>query len=198
MFHRCQRFTTNQYKVKRKGSNERSKENRRLPWSGAPDCPVHHRTVSGAPERSTLNLPPSGFWKCHSAIIHRTVRCAMRSNGYNANGRLQKWIVKLQCADSARRVRAGARRRTGQWLSGGPTCLSSNGRTLTVGWRGWHTEQYPVAHRTVRCACRQIAFPTATFVVEAINTPQPPHFKESKFSANTFNTRASAFNTRHN
>jgi hypothetical protein len=34
-------------------------------------------------------------------------------------------------------------------------------------------------------------------VVGAINTPQPPHFKASKFPANTFNTRASAFNTRH-
>jgi hypothetical protein len=35
-------------------------------------------------------------------------------------------------------------------------------------------------------------------VVGAINTPQPPHFKASKFSANTFNTRALAFNSRHN
>jgi hypothetical protein len=35
-------------------------------------------------------------------------------------------------------------------------------------------------------------------VVGAINTPQPPHFKASKFSANTFNTKAIAFNTRHN
>jgi hypothetical protein len=25
------------------------KGNQRLPWSGAPDSPVHHRTVSGAP-----------------------------------------------------------------------------------------------------------------------------------------------------
>jgi hypothetical protein len=35
-------------------------------------------------------------------------------------------------------------------------------------------------------------------VVGAINTPQPPHFRISKFSVNTFNTRASTFNTRHN
>jgi hypothetical protein len=34
-------------------------------------------------------------------------------------------------------------------------------------------------------------------VVGAINTPNHHHFKASKFSANTFNTRASAFNTRH-
>jgi hypothetical protein len=55
-----------------------------------------------------------------------------------------------------------------------------------------------LAHRTVRCALRQQPSPTTTLVVGAINTPQPPHFKASKFSANTFNTRASAFNTRHN
>jgi hypothetical protein len=35
-------------------------------------------------------------------------------------------------------------------------------------------------------------------VVGAINTPQPPHFNASKFSAFTPHTRAIAFNTRHN
>jgi hypothetical protein len=34
-------------------------------------------------------------------------------------------------------------------------------------------------------------------VVGAINTPNHQHFKASKFSANTINTRASAFNTSH-
>jgi hypothetical protein len=38
-------------------------------------CPVHHRTVSGAPEDSNLNSPPSGFSRGSRAIIHRTVRC---------------------------------------------------------------------------------------------------------------------------
>jgi hypothetical protein len=31
------------------GSAKRARDNRRQPWSGAPDCPVCHRTVSGAP-----------------------------------------------------------------------------------------------------------------------------------------------------
>jgi hypothetical protein len=35
-------------------------------------------------------------------------------------------------------------------------------------------------------------------VVGAINTPQPPPFKASKFSDISLNTRASAFNTRQN
>jgi hypothetical protein len=42
------------------------------------------------------------------------------------------------------------------------------------------TEQCLVAHRTVRCALRQQSPPTAVLVVGAINTPQPPLFKESK------------------
>jgi hypothetical protein len=47
----------------RKGSNKESKNNPKAPWSGAPDCPVHHRTVSGAPRNSKLNLPPSRKWE---------------------------------------------------------------------------------------------------------------------------------------
>jgi hypothetical protein len=38
-------------------------------------CPVHHRTVSGAPKDSNSNSPPSGISRGDSAIIHRTVRC---------------------------------------------------------------------------------------------------------------------------
>ena len=38
-------------------------------------CPVHHRTVSGAPEDSNSNSSPSGNSRGDSAIIHRTVRC---------------------------------------------------------------------------------------------------------------------------
>ena len=34
-----------------------------------------HRTVSGAPEDSNLNSPPSGISRGTRAIIHRTVRC---------------------------------------------------------------------------------------------------------------------------
>jgi hypothetical protein len=62
-----------------------------VPWSGAPDCPVCHQTVSGA----HLKLFSFGFPRRSSAIIHRTVWCAtglsgvppdcpvhQRSNGY--------------------------------------------------------------------------------------------------------------------
>jgi hypothetical protein len=56
MFYRVQRFTTNKYKDKRKGSKQTSEVYRRQPWSGAPDCPVCHRTVSGAPGRNDFEL----------------------------------------------------------------------------------------------------------------------------------------------
>jgi hypothetical protein len=69
--------------------------------------------------------------------------------------------------------------------------LSEFQRSNPNGWVTW------MAHRTVRCAHRQTASPTAILVVGAINTPQPPHFKASKFSNIAFNTRALDFTLRH-
>jgi hypothetical protein len=64
-------------------------------------CPVHHRTVSGAPEDSNSNSPPSGISGGDSAIIHRTVwctpdsvRCAMeqRPQELASFGKLQRLV----------------------------------------------------------------------------------------------------------
>jgi hypothetical protein len=58
-----------------------------------------------------------------------------------------------------------------------------------------------LAHRTVsvvRCAIRQKPSPMVLLVVGAINTPQPPHFNASKFSAIKPHTRALDFIQRHN
>jgi hypothetical protein len=44
-------------------------------------CPVHHRTVFGAPEDTNSNLLPSGISRGNSAIIHRTVRCTPDMSG---------------------------------------------------------------------------------------------------------------------
>jgi hypothetical protein len=56
---------------------------KRLFRSGAPDCPVVHRTVSGGAPDSVRcarlprpKRPLSGFSPATSAKIHRTVRCA--------------------------------------------------------------------------------------------------------------------------
>jgi hypothetical protein len=58
---------------------------------GTPDCPVVHRTVSGAPGWSPVNKPLSGkVWR-RKAIIHRTVRWCIGLSGEPtivcANGR---------------------------------------------------------------------------------------------------------------
>ena len=61
----------NKTRVKRK----EQRGNRRHPWSGAPDCPVRHRTCPVHQGNSDSNSPPSGIPRGDSAIIHRTVRC---------------------------------------------------------------------------------------------------------------------------
>jgi hypothetical protein len=43
-----------------------------------------------------LQLASFGFSGSPSAIIHQTVRCVKRGNGYNANGRLQKCTVNSE------------------------------------------------------------------------------------------------------
>jgi hypothetical protein len=101
----------------------------------------------------------------------------MRSNDFCANDRLQKqqWTVRV----CVRRVRACARRHTGQWtvtircttgLSDGPSYQSSNCWTLTVGWRGWRTglSGAPIASSLLQ---------TATNWLVAINTTPTDHFK---------------------
>jgi hypothetical protein len=48
---------------------------------GAPDYPVVHRTVSGAPGWSLVNWPLSGIRRRRTAKIHRTVRWGTRLSG---------------------------------------------------------------------------------------------------------------------
>jgi hypothetical protein len=126
-----------------------------VPWSGAPDCPVCHRTVSGAPGPYSLKLATLRFLRAHSAIIHRTLRCASGATTTSRNGRLQKLKIRAPGKNSARRVRAARQRRTAdteQCLYGAaPDCpvpledTVSNGRQHLNpnGWVTW------LAHRTV-------------------------------------------------
>jgi hypothetical protein len=123
------------------GFKRKEQKNRREPWSGAPDCPVCHRTVSGAPGAVQAELFTFGFLESRSAIIHRTVwwvtgltgvpaEQRLRSATVDSNGRLQR----EQCADSSRRVRAAPEGTpdSEQGLFGAaPDC--------------------PVPHRTIRC-----------------------------------------------
>jgi hypothetical protein len=89
MFYRCQRFTTNQYKDKRKGSKQRSKVK--------PKAALIWRTgLSGAPGRINSNLPTSGIWGSRSAIIYRTIRCNTGLSGVPAEQRLLRANGRLQ------------------------------------------------------------------------------------------------------
>jgi hypothetical protein len=122
---------------------------------------VCHRTVSGAPGLIDFKLFTFGFLRSRSAVIHRTVWCATGLSGAAAEQRLGSAMVgsnghlqKLQCADSSRKVRAAARRHTGQYTvpvrcdtgqSGATRRQSSNGRNRRNpnGWVTW------LSHRTV-------------------------------------------------
>jgi hypothetical protein len=84
-----------------------------VPWSGAPDCPVCHRTVSGAPGPYSLKLATLGFLRARSTIIHRTVWCDSEATATSRNDRLQKLKVRATVKNSARGVRAARQRRTG-------------------------------------------------------------------------------------
>jgi hypothetical protein len=83
--------------------------------------------------------------------------------------------------------------RTVRW----PSCQKLQ-RSNPNGWVTW------LAHRTLSGGAPDCSvcpstdsLPNGHFGGWGYKYPQPPHFKASKFSANTFNTRASAFNTRH-
>ena len=129
-----------------------SKRNRREPWYGAPDCPVCHRTVSGAPGWIDFKLFTFGFLSPRSAIIHWIVRWVTGLSGVPAEQRLASATVDSngrltseQCTDSSRRVRAAPEGApdSEQCLSGvAPDCpvpqefkapTVETDRTLTIG-----------------------------------------------------------------
>jgi hypothetical protein len=103
-------------------------------WSGAPDCPVCYRTVSGAPGPYRVEPATLRFQQAHSAIIHRTVRCATGLSGVPAEQQLTRATVDCKShwqRNSACRVRATE---------------SEVHRTVN--------RTYPVWHRTVWCRKR--------------------------------------------
>jgi hypothetical protein len=99
-------------------------------WSGAPDCLVCHRTVSGAPGPYRVQAATLGFKQVRSAIIHRTVLCATGLSGEpTGNGYLRATVDCKSTDDvnsAAAEVRAAKSEGTG--LSGAARRQSSNGR----------------------------------------------------------------------
>jgi hypothetical protein len=148
---------------------------------------VCHRTVFDALGPYNSKLATFGFLQRHSAIIHRTVRCATRLSGVPSgatalqrNGRLNSALTALQYAAEVRGAPDSE-----QCLSGvTPDCsvpledkaYNSHLRPNRNGWVTW------LAHRTVRCAYRQQPLPTVILVVEGYKYPQPPPLQPSKHS----------------
>jgi hypothetical protein len=126
--------------------------------------------LSGAPGAVHSKLLTFRFLRAHSAIIHHTVRCASGVTAIQRNGHLQKHEQCAQKLEHASEVHRTVNSPCPvRHEVSAPTVRIF--RTLMVGSRGWCTGQCPVAHRTVRCAHRQTASPTAMWWLRAINTP---------------------------
>jgi hypothetical protein len=124
-------------------------------WPGTPDCPVVHRTVSGAPGWSNVNWPLSGKERGDVAIIHRTVRWCTGLSGEPtapaANGR----------PHDQRTTRGPCQRSVGHTgLSDAPTGPETQ-RSAAPDMEGDRApdcySSCPVVHWTVRCTTRQKA-----------------------------------------
>jgi hypothetical protein len=149
--------------IKRSKLGFKRKEQKKPKWtlvwrtglSGVPPDSVRCTRVD---QLQTLHLQVSEAalrYNSQDCLVgHRTVRCDSGATAASAMVDSNSRLTTEQCTDSSRRVRAGARRRTGQWtvpiqcgtgLSGGPSCQSSNGRNRQNpnGWVTW------LAHRTV-------------------------------------------------
>jgi hypothetical protein len=156
-------------KSPRKGSKERSKRKPKaaLVWrtglSGAsPDSVRCTREINS-------ELATFGFLEIPLRYNSRDCPVCQRSNGYSANGRLQKCTVTVNSADCVRRSQSRRQKahRTVRWPH-----LSELQRSNPNGWVTW------LAHRTVSrgapdCPVRPStdSLPTTTLVVGAINTP---------------------------
>jgi hypothetical protein len=79
-----------------------------VPRNGAPDCPVCHRTVSGAPgpynskSHSRVSRDALRYNSSDCPMCHRTVRCTSGATAKSRNGRLCKGYSALQCTPEVR------------------------------------------------------------------------------------------------
>jgi hypothetical protein len=123
--------------------------------SGTPDCPVVHRTVSGAPGWSLANWPLSGKLLWCTAIIHRTVRWCTGLSGEPAAAR-----ATVGRAIRGRHVAQANGRLGHRTVSGAPTSPKLQ-RSAVPEMEGNCAPDMnsgcPVVHRTVQCATRQKA-----------------------------------------
>jgi hypothetical protein len=123
--------------------------------SGTPDCPVVHRTVSGAPGWTPVKRQLSGKVQRRTAIIHQTVRWA---NDRQRNGRPRN--PRATCGPHQRLAGGTGLSGVHRTVSGAPTSPDLQWLSALEKEGDRHRTVYsdcPVAHRTVRCATRQKA-----------------------------------------
>jgi hypothetical protein len=105
--------------------------------NGAPNCPVCHRAVSGAPGSYKCQPATRGKTKGRFAIIHQTVRCATELSGVPVgNGYPVPTVdsakcyseLQCRCRSQSHEVRGHRTVRCGTRLSGTARGQSSNGQ----------------------------------------------------------------------
>jgi hypothetical protein len=145
---------------------------------GAPDCPVVHRTVSGAPGWSLVNWPLSGIRRWRTAKIHRTLRWCTglsgeptvgRANGRPRNPRVTRGRANdlmgapdsVRCANSSKSSTVGCANLGKQSAPDTEQCLSGG------------TPDCPVRHPTKGKNCLPGLLSTAPSCLGAIKgTPR--------------------------
>jgi hypothetical protein len=116
-----------------------------VPWSGASDCPVCHRTVSGAPGNSTPNSSPSGIFR---GLRYNSPDCPVPQGRATLNSPasgIRSTIIHRTCS-----VHTGLSGASGATATSRATvdCNALNARL-----RAQRTEHARVAHRTAYRAC---------------------------------------------
>jgi hypothetical protein len=119
MYYRCIRLNTNQERNQVRVTIKNGAKNLSVMKNGAPDtirwqsmlknsapdCPVYHRTVSGAPRPYNSEPATLGNTRARSAIIHRTVWCATGLSGEPAEQRLPTLQRSIDMMNSALQYR---------------------------------------------------------------------------------------------
>jgi hypothetical protein len=165
--------------------------------NGAPDCPMCHRTVSGAPGLYRCQPATLGKMKARSAIIHRTVRCAIGLSGEPGGNDYPAPMVdcKSTCHMNSATTEVRAVKSEGIRLSGmAPDCpVPQEDKAPTVdfapnpnGWVMWRRtgqRTVPVQWRTgLSGAPIASSLPNGYGSGWGHKYPQPPHSYPSKHS----------------
>jgi hypothetical protein len=141
------------------GFNKGAKRQPKAPLVWGTGLSGVHRTVSGAPEDSDSNLPPSGISRGTRAIIHRTVRCTPDSVRCSKEERPQE-LASLGNSLELLRYNSPDRCTSGATATSAPTatCDALNARTARADVRRAHTgapdneQDMSGVHRTSRRA----------------------------------------------